>query len=77
MKRRNSKWIKTLYATFIMAILPCIIFAQTPPSIFEDPDAPIDGGLSILLAAGVGYGIKKAKDQRKKNALNKTENSNS
>ena len=33
----------------------------------EDPDAPIDGGLSILLAAGVGYGIKKANDQRKKN----------
>jgi hypothetical protein len=32
----------------------------------EDPDAPIDGGVSLLLAAGVGYGIKKARDQRKK-----------
>ena len=36
---------------------------------FVDPDAPvpIDGGISILIAAGIGYGIKKARDQRKKN----------
>lgn len=36
---------------------------------FVDPDAPvpIDGGVSILVAAGIGYGIKKANDQRKKN----------
>ena len=29
-------------------------------------DAPIDGGLSLLVAAGVGYGIKKVKHHRKK-----------
>ena len=28
-------------------------------------DVPIDGGLSVLLAAGVGYGIKKVRDGRK------------
>ncbi len=33
----------------------------------DDPDAPIDGGVSLLIAAGVGYGIKKAKDSRQKN----------
>lgn len=33
----------------------------------DDPDAPIDGGVSLLVAAGVGYGIKKVKDSRKKN----------
>jgi len=38
-----------------------------------DPDAPIDGGISILLAAGVGYGIKKANDQRKRNKEKATE----
>ena len=27
---------------------------------------PIDGGLSFLLALGVGYGIKKVRDARKK-----------
>jgi hypothetical protein len=31
-----------------------------------DFDAPIDGGLSLLLAAGVGYGVKKIRDSRKK-----------
>jgi uncharacterized integral membrane protein len=29
-------------------------------------DAPIDGGLSLLVAAGVGYGAKKLKEKRKK-----------
>lgn len=33
----------------------------------EDPDAPIDGGVGLLLAAGVGYGIKKYRDSNKKN----------
>ena len=32
----------------------------------DDPDAPIDGGISLLIAAGVGYGLKKAHDKRKK-----------
>ena len=33
----------------------------------SDPDAevPFDGGLSILLAAGAGYGAKKAIERRK------------
>lgn len=32
-----------------------------PPSDFvdSDPELPVDGGLGVLLAAGVGYGIKK------------------
>ena len=31
-----------------------------------DPDSvPIDGGLSLLVAAGVGYGAKKLKERRK------------
>jgi hypothetical protein len=31
----------------------------------KPPSAPIDGGLSLLLVAGVGYGLKKAKERRK------------
>lgn len=38
--------------------------------VFGQPDAPpvtpIDGGLSLLLAGGAAYGIKKIKDARKK-----------
>ncbi len=33
-----------------------------------DPGCPIDGGLIFLLAAGAGYGVKKIKDSRKKDA---------
>ncbi|MEI6087097.1 MAG: hypothetical protein WCR66_05885 [Bacteroidota bacterium] len=42
-----------------------------PPSFDNDTsDVPIDGGLSILLALGIGYGIKKNlkhEDDAKKN----------
>ena len=31
-----------------------------------DPDAPIDGGVGLLLVAGVLYGIKKVREERKK-----------
>jgi hypothetical protein len=42
----------------LLFILPLI--AQGAP-----PATPIDGGLSILLAAGGAYGLKKLKDSRK------------
>jgi hypothetical protein len=32
-----------------------------------DPDAPIDGGVSLLIAAGIGYGIKKNKERKNNN----------
>lgn len=35
----------------------------------DDPvDAPLDGGLLVLIAAGAGYGAKKYREQRKKKA---------
>tara|TARA_Y100000590_G_C14989231_1_gene739436 strand:- start:146 stop:313 length:168 start_codon:yes stop_codon:yes gene_type:complete len=35
------------------------VFAQSAP-----PGTPIDGGLSLLLAGGAAYGIKKIRDHR-------------
>jgi hypothetical protein len=32
----------------------------------DDPDVPIDGGLGFLIAAGLGYGIKKMKSNKRK-----------
>lgn len=32
----------------------------------KDQNAPIDGGLSLLIAAGMGVGLKKAHTRRKK-----------
>ena len=55
-------WIFRITAVVaVICLIPSLAHAQGP-----DPDAPIDGGLSLLLAAGVGYGVKKVRDSRKK-----------
>ena len=50
---------------FIAAlILPSLVHAQP---VFDDDvnDVHIDGGLSLLIAAGVGYGAKKMRNKKK------------
>jgi len=39
----------------------------TPDGDCVDNPVPIDGGASILVAAGVAYGLKKVYDKRKQN----------
>jgi hypothetical protein len=60
--KQYIKWILRIAAVLaVVCFLPSLAHAQGP-----DPDVPIDGGLSLLLAAGVGYGVKKIRDSRKK-----------
>jgi hypothetical protein len=40
--------------------------ATTSPGCWPPPCVPIDGGISFLIAAGIGLGVKKAYDSRKK-----------
>lgn len=54
----------------IICLMPVLLFAQTNPPP-DTTDVPIDGGLSLLLAAGVGYGVKKGY-KRKKERVNKS-----
>ncbi|MBS1749102.1 MAG: hypothetical protein JST63_04315 [Bacteroidetes bacterium] len=60
--------LKTLLtAAFIVCALsyaPSLMAQPVDPG--QDPDVPIDGGVSLLIAAGVAYGAKKAYDKRKK-----------
>ncbi len=61
---------KILFAVMIFLLLcSASLVAQTPGGGLEDdPDgtqAPIDGGVSLLVAAGVAYGAKKAHEHRK------------
>ncbi|MCX8470683.1 MAG: hypothetical protein ORN55_02785 [Chitinophagaceae bacterium] len=56
--------IQTLIVLVIL-FLPALAHAD-PTDPGADPDVPVDGGLSLLLAAGVGYGIKKVKDNYNK-----------
>lgn len=52
-----------IIAIVLTLSFPILVHAQgdLPPV----NDVPIDGGLSLLIAAGVGYGIKKVRDGRK------------
>jgi hypothetical protein len=55
----------------LLAINTLVLHAQSAPVGFSDPqsaDAPLDGGLSILLAGAVGYGLKRVRDQKKNQA---------
>ncbi|TDH19991.1 hypothetical protein EXU57_22200 [Segetibacter sp. 3557_3] len=57
-------FVSIQWAFFIivgLSIFPAPAHAQDPG---EDPDVPLDGGLTLLIAAGVGYGVKKAVDYR-------------
>jgi hypothetical protein len=62
------------FAIIITALLLCSVsaFAQPEENGGDPPinDAPLDGGLSVLIAAGVGYGIKKARDNRQSRKKN-------
>ncbi len=61
------KRARILVMVFALSILSVGVFAQDPGTpTGEDPDAPIDGGLSLLVAAGVGYGAKKIHAKKKK-----------
>lgn len=54
---------------FLLVIGLLTSYAQFPPEFDDgpdDPDAPIDSGIALLLAAGAGYGIKKLYKKDKK-----------
>ena len=56
----TNQVIKIAYLLILLLSITGLVHATGGPS---DPggdvDAPIDGGLSLLIAGGVGYGIKK------------------
>ena len=74
---QNTIFHRLVLSAAILALVLCaqVTLAQPPPP--DDPNnvgggtggagVPIDGGLSILLAAGAGLGLKKAWDARKSN----------
>ena len=68
--RKNSQLLYNALFMMVLLCLPLISLLAQGPGGFEEPvgtlDTPIDGGLSLLIAAGVGYGIKKVRDERKK-----------
>ena len=58
--------IQTGLLLIVITVLPFFAMAQDPGG---GPDVPIDGGLSLLLAAGAAYGIKKYRQGKKKDGV--------
>jgi|AntRauTorcE11898_2_1112593.scaffolds.fasta_scaffold72309_2 hypothetical protein len=56
----------TLAVLLVLACVPDMLIAQGGGPILPPPpdQAPIDGGLSILAAAGGAYAIKKIRDKK-------------
>lgn len=56
-----------------MIFVPVFLMAQIgdgePGVDVNDSDVPFDGGVSLLVAAAVGYGLKKVHDKRKGDKL--------
>jgi hypothetical protein len=53
-----------IFLVVVLILFTSVCYPQAEPG--DDPDVPIDGGISILLAAGVGYGVialRKKKDE--------------
>ena len=64
--KQNIQWLKTLTIMLVVFIcLPSLVLAQFPNCPDPTQPCPIDGGLSFLLIAGVGYGVKKVRDRRR------------
>jgi hypothetical protein len=59
-----KKYYKTIAILSVLVILFTVYPNLTAKAQFGDPDAPIDGGVSLLVAAGIGYGIKKNKERK-------------
>ncbi|MEP0365377.1 MAG: hypothetical protein ABJN36_07840 [Cyclobacteriaceae bacterium] len=53
--------VKTVLPLSLFILLPTVLMAQGPPP----PATPVDGGLSLLLAAGGVYGLKQLSKKRK------------
>ncbi len=57
----NNIYIKLAFTGLLLLVVILPSMAQGGP-----PATPIDGGLSLLLAAGGVYGMKKIRDARRK-----------
>jgi len=71
MKKANQKtemMKKVMFIVLVLLTVPVVhaLAGSGPSGLGGEAGAPIDGGLSLLLAAGVGYGVKKARAARNK-----------
>ena len=64
MNTQHKKFLLSIITIFIVMLLPMLASAQLDGTPNPPENAPIDGGLSLLIAAGVGYGAKKLRKKK-------------
>ena len=62
---KNKFYLLSAVIMILSTALPYFAVAQDPGG---GPEVPIDGGLSLLVAAGAAYGVKKYREHKKKNS---------
>ena len=67
--KRIAKWL--LILGLVMIVFTCLPICANAQIIDPncdplDPKCPIDGGLGVLLATGIAYGIKKVRGSGRK-----------
>lgn len=60
---KTKKYLIQNSIMLLCLAMPAIVFAQ-PDFTDEVTDVPIDGGLSLLVAAGIGYAGKQLKQRK-------------
>lgn len=68
----NRKKVKIILLSFGFMLISVVAYSEKPPPVPEEGGAPpppgnelpIDGGLSLLLASGVAYGIYSLKRKK-------------
>lgn len=63
---------KTIYLLFLSLVMAVPALAVDPPPVDpNDPNpVPVDGGASLLAAAGIGYGLRRIRQKRAGKASN-------
>lgn len=65
----NRRLLYTFFLAFALTTVSLSVSAQFAPNssgAFEPvTDVPVDGGLALLVAGGIGYGVKKLYDRKK------------
>ncbi len=64
-KIKNNKIVLLQFVLMlVLTTMPVWLYAQTPGFEEDETDVPFDGGLSLVIAAGVGYGLHKVRQSR-------------
>ena len=61
----TNQVIKFIYLFIVLLSISTLAAHAQPTDPGGEVDAPLDGGLSLLIAGGIGYGVKKIREKRK------------